>query len=259
MRDAGTAYIPSTLTPEDARLTPEDARLTPEDALANGAGAWPGDLLTFNDSWATRAFELYWNLWYEGSSGALQTGQGFLSAGMELGSPLLALRKRKYPDQILEWHAQHTTLKGAHTWATLLPAPSKAGGGVPLGGLAPSLRADAAYVTLMRNLFVMENGGYLFLFPGITLRWFEMEEELGVINAPTRYGSLSVRITTEGQKKTVIDFFDTTANPPKGYMLNQIIPSTSPQIRVDGQPYSHSKTDFLLILPAHAKRIEINW
>ena len=227
-------------------------RLTAHDAIDLGSCAWPGTIFTPKDRWSRRSIDLNWIMFFEQSGGGMRSGEVFVPAGMELASSMLALRKEKYPGCVLEWYAAHTTLPGAHTWAEVLSESDLA------GHKDPSLRADAAYVTLMRNIFVMERGDYLFIGPGLTLRWFEIAKEMGIENAPTAFGRVSFRMITEKLKST-IDFLDTSALPPRGYIMNQVYPSQKPPIRVDGKPYIAAIQNYLLIFPPGTKSIEIEW
>jgi len=230
MNAARIYYIPAgPLTAEAA-----EAPLDPEELLAIGACAWPGSFATHHDDWGMSA------------------GSRFLTAGLEFGQPLLSLRLKKYPELILDWHAKHTTLPGLHQWAETLSLEAEGAAG-PL-----SLRAAAAYVTLMRSIFLMEAGDYVFIAPGVSLRWFDLHKEVSVEGAVTAFGKVSYRIETKDYKST-IDFLDTAALPPRGYMMNQFYPSESPRILVDGKAYTYAARDFLLIFPSGTKRIEIDW
>jgi len=255
MEEARINFIPA--GPDKGLVRADDPerghnRLTAHDAIDLGRCAWPGTIFNAKDRWSGRSIELNWIMFFEQSGGGLRSDALFLPEGMELASPMLALRKEKYPSLILEWYAAHTTMTGAHTWAEILA------GRDAIGHKDPSLRADAAYVTLMRNIFVMERGDYLFLGPGLTLRWFEIAKEMGIENAPTAFGRVSFRMTTEKLKSTV-DFLDTSALPPRGYMMNQVYPSQKPPITVDGKPYTPAIQNYLLIFPPGTKSIEIEW
>ena len=255
MEEAKINFIPA--GPERGLVRADDPvvrhnRLTAPDAIDLGSCAWPGSIFTPKDRWPGRSIELNWIMFFEQSGGGMRSGETFVPAGMELASSMLALRKEKYPAPVLEWYAAHTTMAGAHTWAEVL-ADSELE-----RHKDPSLRADAAYVTLMRNIFIMEQGDYLFLGPGLNLRWFEIAKELGIDNAPTAFGRVSFRMTTEKLKST-IDFLDTSALPPRGYMMNQVYPSQKPPIRVDGKPYSSAIQNYLLFFPPGTKSVEIEW
>ncbi len=255
MEEAKINFIPAGPSTGLVRADDPDTvtgRITADDAIRLGNCAWPGSIFTARDRWAKRSIELNWIMFFEDAGGGMRSGDIFLPAGMELASTMLALRKEEYPARVLEWYAAHTTKHGIHTWAEALAGSESA------AHRDPSLRADAAYVTLMRNLFVMERGDYLFLAPGLTLRWFEIAKELGVENAPTAYGRVSFSMTTEKLKST-IDFLDTSALPPRGYMMNQVYPSQKFPITVDGKPYSPAIQDYLLIFPPGTKRIGIEW
>jgi len=224
------------------------------DVLGNGAGVWPAMLFTRQNTWLRYAFvELYWDNWFKAYDGAFRHSGAFHPAGMELGPPLLVLNKPEYAFRLLDWHARHVTLAGLHTWATSWPES-----GAPLES-SPSVRADAAYVTLLRSLLVLEWGDYLFLAPGVTDKWFEQKKEIGVYDAPTYYGEISFRIRHE-DFKTRIDLLDTTATPPRGYKLNQLYPVDKPRsVIVDGQSYHVVPREKLLLFPPQARVIEIIW
>jgi hypothetical protein len=229
-----------------------EGQLDPAELPALGACAWPGSFVTYDDAWARRGFEIYWERWFEASQGGLEDNDRFIPAGMELGPPILAMRRWKFPELILDWHAKHMTLPGFHLWAdTLVPGGEAASG--PM-----SYRAAAAYVTLMRSIFLMETADYVFIAPGVSLRWFDLYEEVSVQDAVTPFGRISYRITTKDYMST-IDFLDTDAAPPRGYMMNQFYPTESPRIRVDGKPYIFTPRDFLMIFPRGTKKIEIDW
>ncbi len=260
-RNLGEALFSSIETAMDESgepLIPEGPHggMNPQAAVNNGAGAWPGSLLTYKNQRAARGFELYWKKWFTNPEGALFDGDLVLSEGMEMGLPLLSLRLKRYPQLILEWYGKHVTLPGAHTWKAAMPLAGTTAAAPE--STAPSLRADAAYVTLLRNMFIMESGEYLFLAPGITLRWFGMQEEIGIDNAPTIFGNVSYRIRNR-LLTTTIDLLNTTAVPPRGYKMNQIQPTENYTLNVDGKVFQCTNQDSIVIFPKGAKRIEIQW
>lgn len=245
-----------------------DGGLTPHDALSNGACAWPGTFWTHRTAGAGRAFELYWETWFLDPEGGMKADGSCLSAGMEIGLPFLTLRMRKYPHMILEWYGSHFTSPGFHTWGEIISRDP----GMPEFSRAPSLRAAADYITLMRNIFVMEEGEFLFLAPGITYDWFKIQDLIGIRNAPTRFGPLSYSINNQEIKNkheitgedyslffTKIDLLNTTATVPKGYLLRQVYFTDTFRIKVNGKPYRNVGKDYVMIIPANARTIEIRW
>ncbi len=248
--------------------TGSDGGLLPMDALSNGACAWPGNLWPHSFSGAGRAFELYYERWFLDPEGGMNVNGSILSAGMEVGLPLLALRMYKYPRIVIEWYGRHFTSAGFHTWGEIISRDA----GLPDSSGAPSLRAAADYVLLLRNMLVLEEGDYLFLAPGVTIDWFKAQEKIGIRNAPTRFGPVSYQIHNQeikhthavtGEKYsrsvTTIDMLNTTAKVPKGYLMRQVYFTDTLKIKVNGKPYRNVTDRYVMLLPADARTVEIEW
>lgn len=264
--------------PAEPRFGP-DGDIQPLDALPLGAGAWPGTLFTPRDRWAARSFEIFYEKWCRDPEGAVRLGHRILGTGLELGLPLISLRRPDYADRLIDWYAGHSSLPGTYTWTEVmdLSGPAMTAFSIgssdslepsdPIGSTVtaghrvtgpPSIRAAAACVTLLRNMLAMEQDDYIVLAPGVTQRWLDLHGEIAVENLPTFHGSLSYRLQSDDDK-VVFDLMHSTAIPPKGYIYYQLYDSPDAPIKVDGKPYDYAIRDQTIILPRGAKRIEIQW
>jgi hypothetical protein len=259
--------------PAEPRFGPNGGGPPLLDALPLGAGAWPGTLFTERDRWAARSFEIFYEKWCRDPDGAVRFGERALGAGMELGPPLISLRRAEYADRLIDWYAGHSSLPGTYTWTEVIDLTGPAMHLMPFESAdpldnavsarqratgPPSIRAAAACVTLLRNMLVMEQGDYIVLAPGVTQRWLDLQGEIAVENVPTIHGSLSYRMQSDDDK-VAFDLLHTTAIPPKGYIYYQLYDSPDAPIKVDGKTYEYAVRNQTIILPRGAKRIEIQW
>ena len=69
-------------------------------------------------------------------------------------------------------------------------------------GDMPHNWGSAEFIRLVRNAIVMERGETLELLAGLPQEWLPTEEDaLEIESTPTRFGSVSVRLTVEGSSK----------------------------------------------------------
>jgi hypothetical protein len=100
-----------------------------------------------------------------------------------------------------------------------------------------------AVVRYVRDAMVLERGTTLHLAAGTARSWLEPGKSVGINGAPTHFGNVSYRITSDAEKATLrAEITPPTRKAPSAIVLHLRHPSraTLKSVKVNGKPW----TDF---------------
>ncbi len=174
------------------------------------------------------SFRAYYQLWLEPQGGGYRHVEGTLwpYGGLGIAHAMLRLGLLQPTWQVLDWTIAHQTLPGTYAWGEGVNPTS---GGLELGDM-PHSWAAAELISLLRDLVVAEQDGWLQVNSGIPDSWLETSKHVVVRNAPTEYGPVDLSfIRTEAGLSVQVD-----GTPPMGWRIR--LPGTPVQLIVDGSP-----------------------
>lgn len=104
-------------------------------------------------------------------------------------------------------------------------------------GDMPHSWIGATYINLVRDLFVYEEDERLILGGGISARWMEGKEEIGVTGFPTRFGDMGYALSYQNDVLT-IGFNVTSVNPGQGFVFKSPFSNKAiVDVRIDGKSW----------------------
>jgi hypothetical protein len=130
--------------------------------------------------------------------------------------------------QVLDWTLGHQTQPGAYAWGEGINATS---GGLELGDM-PHSWAAAELISLLRDLVIAEQDGWLQVNPGIPDSWLEPGKHVVLRDAPTEYGPVSVALIRAAQPTSADLNIQLDGTPPMGWRIR--LPGSPAQVTVDG-------------------------
>ena len=228
---------------------PEDVTTS---AMARGTtpALWPVRALqgALAQDLLSASFRTYYQMWLEPQGGGYRHVEGTLwpYGGLGIAHAMLRLGMLQPTWQVLDWTIAHQSLAGTFAWGEGINATS---GGLELGDM-PHSWAAAELISLLRDLVITEQDGWLQVNSGIPDSWLEPGKHVILRNAPTEYGLVDVSfIRSDAGLSVQVD-----GGPPLGWRIR--LPGTPTQILVDGIP-STASTVAGLQLPSgpHALRI----
>ena len=123
----------------------------------------------------------------------------------------------------------------------------------------PHAWAAAGYATLVREMLVSERGGALELFTGVPDWWLGAEQSIGLENAPTHFGPLTLHTESEVQQSEagwdgLLTITLSGAAPPEGFRWRL------PQLpaAMDGPPGTAVR-DGQLLVPAPGGTVQLTF
>jgi hypothetical protein len=125
------------------------------------------------------------------------------------------------------------------------------------GDLAPHGWFAAEYVILLRNMLIREQDGGLHLLSALSPEWCKPGDEIDVVNAPTEFGSVSMKgvFQDKGMTLDLLTAFNQTT--PERIVLHLPWFVTIQKATVDGKSIPVQSDH--LILPKSARKIEVEW
>jgi hypothetical protein len=186
------------------------------------------------------SFRAYYQMWLEPQSGGYRHVEGTLwpYGGLGIAHAMLRLGLLQPSWQVLDWTIAHQTLPGTYAWGEGVNPTS---GGLELGDM-PHSWAAAELISLLRDLVVAEQDGWLQVNSGIPDSWLEPGKHVIMRSAPTEYGLVDVSfIGSDAGVSVHVD-----GAPPMGWRIR--LPGTPVQLIVDGSPSTVS-ADGTLQLP----------
>ena len=202
IKSKGITWIPN--GPEDLEGT----------SMARGTSPaiWPGDLYPNSSILIYKSFDEYWKRWIEPYGGGYYHQGRIWPYGMELALCYVMLGERERAIKMLRWHINHQTLKGVYAWGEQVRTKEK----TFLSGDMPHCWVAGDYINLLRGMLVFEKAdGRLVLGAGVPKDWWE--KGFSVIDAPTRWGKISYKVTPN--KKGFTISVSKTPNTPNGIYI----------------------------------------
>jgi hypothetical protein len=237
-----------------------NGQLRPENLPGLGAMLWPGPVLDRRSRLVHRSFDHYWKQFLAPEEGEHWRGPRFLAAGGEMAWPFIILRQPKRVFDLFGGLLAHPVIKGIYAWPEKGPEDPGGTGPAAVKDGQPSVRAAAAYVIAFRMLFIHEREDVLVVAQCIPEEWFEFMDALEVRDAPTYHGLVSYSIALRERQSELL--LDTSAAPPKGFILSALIPSYEPEVVIDDQKV---KADLNfprrqeIPLPPGAQSVKVHW
>jgi hypothetical protein len=149
-------------------------------------------------------------------------------------------------------------VRGTYTWPERWPVEDALPGKIE--SVPPSIRTASLFVIAMRMLFLYERGDALVLGPSLPKAWLDLQDTLGVRNAPTYFGTVSYTLKTEKRISQLL--LDTSAAPPRGFALVPPVPSLAPKVKMDGVPFrgdlNFERKREITLLPGTLS-VEVDW
>lgn len=207
---------------ENPPYIPASIEVTTSAAMARGTvpALWPYRVLDPAQPLLERAFKHYFETWFEPNNGAYlhRAGQFWPYGGMGVAHGFLRLGMGGPLHTVLGWSLSNQTLPNTYAWAEQV---NPRNGGFS-GGDMPHAWAAGSWTTLIREMLVSEWDDRLHLFTGVPEWWFEGERVVGLENAPTHFGTLTLRTsgtltTTENGWSGQLMLTLTGATPPDGF------------------------------------------
>lgn len=207
---------------EEPAYIPGSVEVIEGSAAARGtvSALWPVEVLSPEMPLVERSFDYYYREWIAPSDGGFvhRKGQFWPYGGLELAHAYLRLGRMGELHEILGWTLEHQTLPGTFAWAEQVD-PSDNGFS---GGDMPHAWAASSFVTLVREMVVTERGEALVLFEGVPGWWLGADQTIAVENAPTPFGTLSLRTESRVQQTEAgwdgtLTLTLTGARPPEGF------------------------------------------
>lgn len=239
----------------------KDGSLDPESLPDQAALLWPEPVLDPRLKLTRRSFEHYWKVGFEPNFSRIEPpedGSSFATAGIEMAWPLILLKERQKVFELFDWLMQHQAVPGTFTWSDRWPVDEEAGD--EDSSWRPSVRIAAAYVIAFRMLFVHEREDALVLGQGLLEKWFDRQDTYGVIDAPTRFGAITYGLNVHDRVSLLS--LDTSAAPPKGFALSELLPSIEPTAAIDGRKVnveSHFRRWREIGFPPGTLTVKVEW
>lgn len=244
MRQQRVTAIPN--APED----PDSPRM----ARASSPILWPGLLTQFDPDLVRHSFQEYNDRFLRPTGGGYRlNGHDYWPyAGMDVAHGFLLLGMREELWKALDWALTHQTLPDDFAWAEAVD-PDR--GGLAAGDM-PHGWAAAAYVSLLRDMLLYENGDQLEIAAGVPSSWIEAQPislgqdfaggELSLTNAPTYFGTANLRLSgtiardevNPKKVRTVAISVNISGDvrPPGGYRVHSPYAHPVLAAQVDGKP-----------------------
>ncbi len=180
-----------------------------------------------------RSFREYYALWLAPQDGGYRHYQGTLwpYGGLGIAHAMLRLGMVEQTQRVLAWTIDHQTLPGTYAWGEAINPQH---GGLELGDM-PHSWAAAEMISLLRDMLLSEDGGWLVVNAGAPDSWFDPGTTVALRNAATQYGTATVELTRASADGTsapdlrvVLD-----GNPPNGWRVR--LPGAPTSVLVDGE------------------------
>lgn len=221
----------------------------PEDVLSSAMARgttpalWPirGLRGAQSQSALSSSFRAYYQQWLAPQGGGYRHAEGTLwpYGGLGIAHAMLRLGLLQPTWQVLDWTLGHQTLPGTYAWGEGINATN---GGLELGDM-PHSWAAAELVSLVRDMVISEQDGWLQVNSGIPDSWLEPGKRVQLSNAPTEYGLASVSLTRDqtssGSSADLVVQVD--GAPPLGWRIR--VPGTPAVVIVDGVVSTGSTDD----------------
>ncbi len=268
MRQKSVTAIPN--APED----PDSPRM----ARASSPLLWPGLLHGFEPELVRSSFQQYYDRFLRPTGGGyrLDDHDYWPYAGMDIAHGFLFLGMKEALWQALDWSITHQTLTEDFAWAE---AVNPDDGGLAAGDM-PHGWAAASYVSLLRDMILYEDGDTLQIGAGIPPGWIEPREsatggeatpgEVSVANAPTYFGTGSVRISASLVKEpnappeakprvaSVSVRISGSLSPPAGYRVHSPLKQPPLAAELDGKPVTALRGS-VVEAPAGAREVRFHY
>jgi hypothetical protein len=218
----GVSFVPN--GPEDVATS----------AMARGTtpALWPVRSLQGShvQDLLSTSFRAYFQTWLEPQNGGYRHVEGTLwpYGGLGIAHAMLRLGWLQPTWQVLDWTLGHQTLPGTYAWGEGINATS---GGLELGDM-PHSWAAAELISLLRDLVIAEDDGWLQVNPGLPDSWLEPGKHVVLRDAPTEYGPVSVSLIRAAQPAGADLNVQIDGAPPLGWRIR--VPGTPTQVIVDG-------------------------
>jgi hypothetical protein len=175
--------------------------------IGNVGGVWPCRVLDANDKRIQEVLETLYSK-YMINGGFVHSAHW--GAYTPLLTPAIAqgfLQRRDMPKvmEIFKWELDHATPTNAWPEAVSL----RTGYGACQGDIQGW--AAAEYIMLLRNMLLLEQEDSIWIAPGVPSEWLVEGSTVGVKDAPTPYGKISYKITSNLSKNLIM--FELTPPP----------------------------------------------
>jgi hypothetical protein len=173
------------------------------------------------------SFRAYYQTWLEPQGGGYRHVEGTLwpYGGLGIAHAMLRLGMLPQTWQVLDWTLAHPTLPGTYAWGEGVSATD---GGLELGDM-PHSWAAAELISLLRDLVIAEQDGWLQVNPGIPDNWLEAGKHVVLRNAPTEYGPASVSLVRGLSSDLSVQV---EGSPPRGWRVR--MPGSPAKVEIDG-------------------------
>lgn len=205
----------------------------PEDlvssAMARGTtpALWPVHALVGQsaEDLLTRSFRTYDAQWLAPQSGGYRHYQDALwpYGGLGIAHAMLRLGMTAEVQEVLTWTIDHQTLPGTYAWGEGIDPQN---GGLEIGDM-PHSWAAAELISLLRDMLISEDEGWLVVNSGAPDAWFRPGSRVAVLDAPTMYGPATVVLTRAP---------DDVSRPPDLSVTLEGSPPNGWHLRLPGQP-----------------------
>lgn len=181
----------------------------------------------------------------------------FFNYGEQMGYPVVSnitlaqiYNHQKNPQAfvILDWLMRTAAATGG--WPEAIH-PISLGGSTGSGHL---LSASAEFLLLIKNMLVQETEDTLILLPCIPTDWLpKTDQTLQINNLKTRFGTLSLNLQPNGEKKYILEIKTTYTNTPDTITCS--MPTTMASVRVENTTTVVNNTT--VNLPVTCKKVSI--
>jgi hypothetical protein len=189
------------------------------------------------------SFTNYYSAWLAPQGGGYLHYQGTLwpYGGLGIAHAMLRLGMRDQVRQVLEWTINHQTVPGAYAWGEAI---NPSNGGLELGDM-PHSWAAAELISLLRDMVLAEEDGWLLVGDGVPDAWLAPGRRVALLNAPTHYGTVNVSMARPSASELRLQL---DGAPPRGFRVR--LPGAPLSVRVDGLATPLSSDGQLRLAPS---------
>jgi hypothetical protein len=179
-----------------------------------------------------RSFHGYDQAWLAPQGGGYLHYEGTLwpYGGLGVAHAMMRLGMLGETRQVLAWTLDHQTLPGTYAWGEAINSRN---GGIELGDM-PHSWAAAEMISLLRDMLLSEEDGWLAINTAAPDSWFEPGTSVAMRNAPTQYGTASVVMSRpyyDGSTAPALRV-ELQGDPPVGWRIR--LPGHPTALQLDG-------------------------
>ena len=125
------------------------------------------------------------------------------------------------------------------------------------GNLTPHGWFAADYRTLLRNMFVREEGSNVHVLSVTSPEWIGRGKSINITNAPVSFGQVSYTLNSAGTEGAVLEFNNRFSTAPAAILVH--VPWFVELVSATADNKSVQAADGSIALPAAVHRVELHW